>query len=246
MLLQNLQDEFAELMNADAVHSGLVTPVSNVSIYRNNMVCNLVQTLMDSYKMIVKLVGEDFFRMTAKEYINRYPSLSGNLHDYGEYFADFLDEFIPAKNLVYLPEVARFEWACHLLYFAADASILDIKLLENISPDQFQELHFGLHPASRLMRFNYPILRIMDLCKGEMDEEINLNEGGVNLLLIRREFEIKLVPLSLAEYTFLSVLNQNETLGAALDATLEIDADFKLDENLPQWIQDKTITDFSK
>lgn len=238
MLLQNVLDEFAESLNTkDDLLSG------NMSIYRNNMISSLVQTLFSTYKMIVKIVGEDFFRQMAKEYIDSYPSASGNLHDYGEYLGDFVAEYPPAFNLPYLSEVALFEWTCHVLQDASDSQPLDIKNLESLSPDKFQELRFSLHPASRLIQFQYPILRIMDLCKGEVEDEINLDEGGVNLLLIRRELEIILVPLSLADYTFLSALGRNEALGEALDHSLIHDPDFKLEEKLPKWIQDKTLVD---
>ena len=76
MLLQNLQDEFAELMNADDIESTIITPAANIKIYHNNMMNTLIQTLQDIYKMCVQLVGEDFFRASAREYIDRYPSLS--------------------------------------------------------------------------------------------------------------------------------------------------------------------------
>lgn len=243
MLLQNVQDEFAELINSNHDKGDLVVPAENISIYRNTMISSLTQTLSETYKMIVKLVGEDFFRQLAREYIHHYPSSSGNLHDYGEYFSDFLQELPVVKNLPYLEEVAKFEWTCHLLHFASDASQLDIKSLESFSPEQFQELKFVLHPASCVMQFNYPILRILDLCKGEIDEEINLDEGGVDLLLIRRELEVSLVPLSTGEFTFLCAIAANETLAVALDETLECDPDFKLDECLPKWIRDKTIVE---
>jgi hypothetical protein len=245
MLLQNVQDEFVELINAEELHSDLCTPLGNMAIYRQNILASLSQTLRESYKMIEKLVGKDFFRVATKEYINRYPCLSGNLHEYGEYFGDFLMDYPPVRHLPYLTEVAIFEWACHQLYFSADASHFNIKSLESISPDQFRQLHFNLHPASRLIQFYYPILQIIDLCKGERDEEINLNEGGVNLLLLRRQLDVMLIPISEAEFTFLSALNRNENLGEALDQTMLIDPEFKLDIVLPRWIQDKTIVDFT-
>ena len=245
MLLQNVQDEFAELIQSPDENATLFSPSENISIYRNNILSNLIQTLQDIYKMIAILVGEEFFRDTAKKYIHQYPSLSGNLHDYGEYFSDFLAEYAPVNHLPYLAEVAAFEWASHMLHFASDASSLDIKLLESVTPDQVHQLHFTLHPASSLIRFHYPILRIIDLCKGEIDEDINIDEGGINLLLIRRELEMMLVPLSHAEFTFLCALNNNETLGKAMDETILSYPDFKLEEHLPLWIQDKTIVDFS-
>lgn len=245
MLLQNVQDEFAEIMQAETMHSDLCIPATNMTIYRQNRIANLVHTLLATYSNITKLVGENFFRITAKEYIRRYPSLSGNLHDYGEYFGDFLAHYAPVSHLPYLTEVAQFEWSCHLLHFASDANSLDIKSLESVSPDQFQQLHFHLHPASRLIRFHYPILRIVHLCKDENDEEVSLDEEGVHLLLIRRDLKLVEVQLAKAEFTFLQALSKNETLGKALDEAIENDPEFKLDNVLPKWIQNKTIVGFS-
>jgi hypothetical protein len=243
MMLQNFQSEFAEYLLSDDEYASLIQPEPNLAIYRNNMLSTLVNALQDIYPLVTKLVGSDFFRVAAKEYIRRYPSRSSNLHDYGEYFSDFLAEYQPVKTLIYLPEVAKFEWLCHTLSFAADHALFDIKLLENINPDQYSKLHFILHPASHLMKFHYPILRIIDLCKGELDETIDLSEGGIHLLIIRRDMDISLMPLSLVDAIFLHALHESQSLSDALDAAILVDADFSLEEKLPKWIKDKTIVD---
>lgn len=243
MTLQNLQAEFAESILSDEADLAPVLPAQNLAIYSNNMTANLINTLQDTYPLIAKIVGHDFFRLTAKEYMQRYPSRSNNLHDYGEYFSDFLAQYQPVKTLIYLPEVAQFEWLCHILFFAADHAPLHPASLEAISPEQYKQLHFTLHPASRLMKCHYPLLRIIDLCQGEIDEIINLHEGGQPLLIIRRDLDISLVTLTLAEFHFLNALNENQTLSEALDIAISIDPDFKLEEKLPAWIKDKTLVD---
>jgi len=243
MSLSNIQAEFAEIFFSDDEDTHLLQPAHNMIIYRNNVTTTLIRTLLDIYPMIARLVGEDFFHTAAKEYIQRYPSRSSNLHDYGEYFSDFLDEYPPVKNLIYLAQVAKFEWACHLLHFAADHEAFNLQLLENIPQDQYAHLHFVLHPASHIMQCHYPLLRIIDLCKNEIDGIIDITEAGINLLIIRRDFEIRLVPLTVAEFTFLEALRDNKTLSEALDAAIFHDSEFKLDEKLPAWIQDKTIVD---
>lgn len=244
MSLQNVQAEFTEIIFSEDEHADIVTPSHNMIIYRNNITSSLMRALLDTYTLIAKLVGDDFFQVAAKEYIHLYPSRSGNLHDYGEYLSDFLAEYPPVKNLPYLAEVAEFEWSCHLLHFAGDHPALDLKALEHIAADQYHQLHFVLHPASRIIKFHYPILRIIDLCKGEVDEEININEGGVNLLIIRRHLDIMLAPLPTPDFIFLTALQNGKSLAEALEATLRSDSDFKLEEKLPVWVQDKTIVDF--
>lgn len=244
MSLQNAQAEFTDIIFSEDEQTSILMPSENMIIYRNNILSNLINALLDTYPMIARLVGEDFFRITTKEYIHLYPSRSGDLNNYGEYFGDFLSEYPPVKNLPYLAEVAEFEWLCHQLHVASDHAELNIKSLEEVPPDQYQMLHFILHPASRVMKFHYPILRIIDLCKGDMDEEININEGGVKLLVTRRHLEVVLITLSPADFTFLNALQDNKILAQALEEALAVDAEFNLEQRLPEWIQDKTLVDF--
>lgn len=53
-------------------------------------------------------------RRGAREYALRYPSRSGDLHDFGETFGEFLRLWEPTAHLVYLHDVAKLEWAMHL------------------------------------------------------------------------------------------------------------------------------------
>lgn len=243
MSLQNVQIEFVDILLSEDGNTDVLQPLSNMSVYRNNVTSSLINTLLNTYPLITRLVGENFFRIAAKDYIKRYPSRSSNLHDFGQYFSDFLAAYPPVKSLIYLAEVAHFEWICHTLHFAADHPAFDLHLLENISPDAYPCLLFILHPACQVIKFHYPILRIIELCKGEIKELLDVNTGGDNLLIIRRDLEIKLVALTAAESAFLQAIQQGLRLAEALDAANAIEADFKLDEKLPAWIQNKTIVD---
>lgn len=104
MSLPNVQAEFVEALLSKDSQSDLVEPAGNLAIYRNNMYSCLIDTMQNTYPLIQSLLGNDFFKMTAKEYIGQYPSRSGNLYDYGEYFADFLAEYQPVHHLIYLTD----------------------------------------------------------------------------------------------------------------------------------------------
>lgn len=243
MSLQNMQTEFVDILLSEDENNDLLQPLQNIVIYRNNVIGNLINALFNTYPLITRLVGHDFFRLVAKDYSKHYPSCSGNLHDYGQYLSDFLASYPPLKSLTYLAEVAHFEWLCHVLQFAPDHLPLDSTFLEKLSPDQYPHLHFILHPACHVINFHYPILRIIELCQDDTKERVDMNTGGDNLLIIRRDLDIKLVSLEAAESAFLIALQENLPLSQALEAANAIEPDFKLDEKLPLWIQDKTIVD---
>lgn len=244
MRLQNLQDEIAEAIITNQQQSDSIHPAARISIHHNNMMSALFRTMKNTYPLISKLVGDDFFRITASEYIKQYPSRSGNLNDYGAYFSDFIAEFQPLKDLIYLAEVAQFEWICHELAFAADHGNLDISALKHIHPDQYNQLHFILHPASFLMKCHYPILQIIDLCQGNIEGDLQLKDTGLNLLIHRQEYELKLTPLDQGDFCFLKQIQQGSSLQDALEKTLILDPEFNLEEKLPEWVQNSIIIDF--
>lgn len=244
MSLQNLQIDFAELISNDQEAHLDFMPAKNILIYRNTILHHLISHLQNVYPLMVQLVGDDFFKIMAKEYIQRYPSRSGNLHDYGEYLSDFMIDYQPVKNLIYLPEVAIFEWICHGLYFAADHTPLDIRLLETFTPDQYDHLHVSLHPASCIKKFYHPILDIIDLCKGLRDS-LEIDSEGIVLLIARRHFEIVFETLNMGEYIFLQSISDHMSISKALTAALAIDPKFNLEEKLPHWIQTNLIVEIS-
>ncbi|MBV9575679.1 MAG: putative DNA-binding domain-containing protein, partial [Gammaproteobacteria bacterium] len=157
MSLQNLQAELAEHILTNEPTTENIFPSQHLLIYQNNRLSHLLNALEQTYTLILKLVGEDFFRAAAKAYINFYPARSGNLQDYGEYFGDFLSDYAPAQSLFYLSEIANFEWICHTLYFAADHAPFNVEVLNSFSIDEYQQLRFVLNPACCLMSLSIPI-----------------------------------------------------------------------------------------
>ena len=164
MTLQNLQAEFAESLFADKPHCDGVSSQSNLLVYQNNLFSSMTRALSNTYPLIVKLVGDEFFPLLAKAYCRQYPSRSNNLDNYGAYFGSFLAEYEPTRSLIYLPEVAEFEWSCHEASFAIEHAPLSIESLQKITPYLYENLHFMLHSAIRIMKCNLPLLLIIDLC----------------------------------------------------------------------------------
>lgn len=228
MSLQNVQAELTEALFSSDTKTDLFVPGGRIVIYRNNMVATLIEALQNAYPLIHTLLGHDFFRMTAKEYIRQYPSRSSNLYDYGAYFVDFLAEYQPVHDLIFLAEVAEFEWTCHTLYFASEQDEKPCSIL---------------NPAANVIKFHFPILRIIDLCLTHPEEPIELHQGGVNLLIIRKELDISLIPLSEEDYLFLNALASGQTLQQALKAAREAQPNYCLEEKLSSFIQNKVLID---
>lgn len=242
MQLLNVQLELANALTTNEECLGLQFH-ENMQIYRHSSQYAMQRALYTTYPLIRKLVGDDFFVMLMKDYIVKYPSRSPYLQEYGVYFGDYVAIHPALKNLVYLSEVAKFEWAYHQLINAADAAFAPLHVLQNIPEEKYPMLRIVLNPASALIKFYYPILDIIELCEGSV-KEVDISGGRVNLLMIRREGEIKLQALSDAEFTFLHALQENETLAASLHAAKVYDAHFDVAKRLPNWVKDKTLVSF--
>ena len=81
--------------------------------------------------------------------------------------AVFLASYPPARELGYLPDVARLEWAIDQANIAADAAPFDLSALASVAPDALGEMRFQLHPSARLIASPYPVLRIWQVNQPE-------------------------------------------------------------------------------
>ncbi len=194
-----------------------------LQIYRNNTLLSLTGALEAVYPTARRLVGEDFFRRAAAQYINRHPSRSGDLHEFGEQFPAFLEAFAPAAELVYLPDVARLEWAYHQVFHAASHPPLDLAALAQVPAERQGELRFQLHPAARLLESTFPIPRIWQVNQDDDtgDPQVDLAEGGVKLLVFRREnLDIEFQALADGEFSLLHALAGNGDFTTACEQAL--------------------------
>jgi hypothetical protein len=95
-------------------------PARRFAIYRNNVIVSLVDALADTYPVVQAMVGIEFFRAMAREFVFVRPPASPVLAHYGAGFAEFIAGFPPAASLPYLPDLARLELMRVEVYHAAD------------------------------------------------------------------------------------------------------------------------------
>jgi hypothetical protein len=229
----------------DHVRDGRFPGARLVQIYRNNTFASLTAALEAVYPVVVRLVGDGFFRYAADTYIHAHPSTSGNLHDFGGRFGAFLATFPAAASLPYLPDVARLEWAYHRVFHAADHPPLALAQLAAVPPAQHGQLVFGLHPATRLLESDYPVLRIWQANQpGAADEHVDLDTGGDRLLVFRRALDIEFKRLSAGELRLLRAFSVERRFAEASTAALEAEAQLDLGEILRQHVALGTVASF--
>ena len=251
--LPELQRAFAAAVYADDatvtahVRHDRFPAARHLQVYRNNVFESLVGALKAVYPVVERLVGAGFFAYAADGYIRRHPPASGNLHDFGGDFAGFLAGFEPARALAYLPDVARLEWAWHRAFHAADHAPLALERLAAIPPGQYGQLRFRLHPSAQLVVSDHPLLRIWEVNQPEYagDVAVNLADGGVQLLVVRRGFDVVIEPLSAGDDTLLRAFAAGQCFEEASTAVLAAQPDYDLAAALRRHVASAVITDFS-
>ena len=210
----------------------LPAPRQRLQIYRNNLFESLIAALAAVYPVVARLVGTPFFRQAASAHIRAHPSRSGNLHDFGAEWPDFLRAYRDAAQLPYLPDVARLEWAYHRAYHEAELPALTLAQLAAVAAADQGELRLHLQPSARFVTSRYPVLAIWQAHQPQADDNevaaISLHDGGVSLLVVQRALEIELCPLRCAEGRWLCALAEGARLADATDAALATDPGFDL------------------
>ncbi|NEO16571.1 MULTISPECIES: DNA-binding domain-containing protein [unclassified Moorena] len=224
-----------------------LTPAEGLAIYRGSVLGNLSQTLMSIYPVCCCLVGEKFFDATAVRYIRRFPSLSMDLGDYGEHFADFLANFEPAKQLPYLPDVALLEWHWHRVFNGEEATRLDVQALSTVPQEKWGELIFHLPKNSVLIESAYPIHRIWEVNQPEYqgDQQVNLDEGGIQLFLWRNGYDMRIELPTKAEWQLLKAFQGENRFEAVCQDLAADELAIDVASELPRFVQRGWIARFS-
>lgn len=251
--LHELQTRFAAAVHGEPeaidrlpIRKSGVAPARRFRIYQNNVYAAYTGALESSYPVVQALVGEDFFAYAARLYIRRYPSTSGDLNDYGDRYPRFIAGLPQARELPYLEDVAALEWAMQEVARAEAPEAFNIRGLASVPPARYPELRFRLHPASRILRSEYPVLAIWRMHQPDAPAgvTVKLRAGGVRLLVIRRGREIELEPLSLGEHAMLAALAAGDPFDAAAESALQVEPEFAITTCMRDHVARRTIVDF--
>lgn len=224
---------------ANAIRGGPLPPEARLQIHRNNVIITLTEALTAIYPAIARLVGDEFFKALSAEFIHKHPPAKGTLTAYGDLFPEFLETFEPARQLPYLPDMARLEWARNEAFHAADAIPLTGTSLADIAPEDMPHLRFTLLPSARLLASDYPLVDLWNLTQTPEDPEdpVEITPASARLLIHRPDMEVVVLSLGNGAFVFLEALARGSFLIDAFDAASEIEPEFDLQETLSDLIE---------
>ncbi|WP_269533562.1 DNA-binding domain-containing protein [Chitinimonas sp. BJYL2] len=219
------------------------------SAYANNALFNRADALAEAFPVVRQLVGDDFFGAMARAHARAEPSRSGDLHAYGERFADFIATFAPAQELPYLADCAKLDWLCHRAYYAPDHTLLRLEALADIPAEQHGALVWSLAPSAALMQSRWPVASLWlaheSLAQGHEASFPSPDQGGERVLVYRDAMlKVRVRRLLASDAAFLQACAAGLPMAEALERALDEDMDFDLGLSLQRWVADQVVSEF--
>jgi hypothetical protein len=205
------------------------TAADRLDVHRNNVFVSLTQVLAAAFPVVSRLVDERFFAYAADSFIRRLPPARPCLAEYGRRFPDFLGAFPPCRELVYLADTARLEWALHESAHAPEAAALSPDVLARVAPAETPHLVFDLRPSVRYLASRWPVDRIWRANQPSADgEAVDLASGPARLEVRRTAEGVEMRRLAPDEFAFREGLARGLTLGAAAETAVAVTPAFDL------------------
>ena len=186
-------------------------------IYQNNVNSAVVEYLEEVYPACRGVVGDDFFKQMAREFIRKMPPATGNIHNYGHQMSEVLELFEGLENLPYLADLIDYEWALHKAYFSANSNVLDVA---GIAQDELLTMPVRLNDSVTLIRSEYPLYEIhrQSLPDFEGKVSIRLEQSQDDILVHKSAYEVTSQTLSPESFDFVQKINECENLLQAIEA----------------------------
>ena len=213
---------------AAAILGDGLDPSARVGIYRNHAFATLGDALRSTFPVVCRLVDKRFFAYAAHEYLREHPPHSRCLVEYGADFADFLARFTPCRQLPYLADIARFEWALNIAATVREATPLQAEALAAVPAEKAAYVALRLQPSLTYFASPWPIDTIWQANKKDMVPSVDLASGGTSLEIRRAGEAVVWRRLDPGTFAFRTALADGLVLAAAMAAATLRDPSFDL------------------
>lgn len=143
----------------DAVRERGTRAARGLEAYRANAEGSAARALGAAFGTVRQLVGSDDFAQLARAFWREQPPRRGDLGEWGEGFADWLQAHAALAPWPYLADCARLDLALHRCERAADAALdtASLRLLGSTDPAQLRLVSM---PGVALLHSPWPIVAI--------------------------------------------------------------------------------------
>ncbi|MDE0310171.1 MAG: DNA-binding domain-containing protein [Acidiferrobacterales bacterium] len=239
---------FGEQTGVDSlVHPGEFTSERRLQIYGNNIRSTLTESLQSIYSATEAIVGRDYFKMLARQYLVDFPPEQGSIHQFGDQFAQFVKTFEGLEKIAYLTDIASIDWAYHTAFHAPSAPSVSVSCLARFTPDDYENLLLHRHPSVTVVSSSFPIFDIWNYAQNE-SEDISvpdINAAAQNVLIVRNDLTVEVINLDKELSVLLDMCSENRTLGFMLGCVIDSNSTYNLEVGLHTLFSTGAVHDVS-
>lgn len=192
-----------------------------LAVYTEGYRARVMEALREAYPAAANILGEGSFAALACRYAEQIPAALRNLNSVGAALPAFLSSDRLARDLPFLPDLARLEWAVLECFHSELADPFDASRCVGWSDDEWAGARVGLQPGMALLRSAWPLRELREsrhLDRSAID--IDLVNRPDRVLVYRAGFEVVAESVDEREADAIERLRAGQRLGevtAALD-----------------------------
>ncbi len=237
--LREFQDSFGAVLRGAPVGAELIVAADPIpaerrmDVYRNNVYASLIDGLEQAFPVVLQLVGKEFFRAMAREFLRDHMPERGTLIGFGDGLPEFLDRFPPVATLPYLSDVARFELMWLRSYHAANDRSVTPDELATVPAEELPDVRLELHASLETLQSRFPVLSLWRAHQlGQQAASFELTQDAESVLVMRTNFAVAAHKVDKGALVFMGALKGGQSFGAAATAALDAQGDFELSQIL--------------
>lgn len=221
------QAEFA-VADAAAVltRSRNLTAAERLEVYHHAYFARLLSCLREEFPILVQTITEEVFDAFASDYLQRHPSRSYTLGRLSAAFTAYLagtraDEGdAPAEPgwEEFVIDLATLEWTYGEVFDGPGVETeppFDPAALAALDPEAWPAVRFSPVPCLRLLALRFPVNRFYAAARTDADTPPPA-AAATYLAVTRRDYVVRHVELSAAEFALLTELTAGAAMGPAV------------------------------
>lgn len=208
----------SELLNPQRGTPG----AEQVAVYADGYRARIREALEEAYPAVRHILGaQTFFEEVAAAYAARYPSRDYNLSFAGRHLPECLVTAPVTRQLPFLPDLARLEWAVCQAFHAFLQPPRDLQRLTGLEPSAWDRVQFLFQPSVAVVASAWPILDLWE-ARHQPREAINIDlvNRPQQVLVCRQGLTVRCEAVERLQAVLLERLLAGEPLGAACEAML--------------------------
>ncbi|MBQ0729596.1 MAG: putative DNA-binding domain-containing protein [Oleispira antarctica] len=228
--------------------------IRGLKVYQRNLKVNATNALKITFPTVLTLIGDEVFSYAVEQLLQQDPPSAGDWGLWGKNISSVLKNLNALQEFPYVADMATLDFLLHQSAREKD-NALSMDSLSLLASCELDELRVVLNPAFVLLTSGFPIVDIYRANEASSDQcEYYLQQAQQKLLsgvgqvalIYRPQFKPLVRTLESSEHDWLRLMQQNFSIGKALDVLMHRKQEFSLEAWLPLAIEQNLISHLEK